>query len=102
VSSIIYWGYSIMHDIQLRIVFLSSSPAWFTLDLYPMLSVTKVSPCFADILFPSEVCLGCLDFLDPRLNPHSIFMTDRRRRQNLRIPIMWPGKIRSHKCVGHF
>ncbi|KAJ6527455.1 glycosyl transferase family 90-domain-containing protein [Mycena capillaripes] len=34
--------------------FLSSSPAWFTLDLYPVLSVTKVSPCFADIVFPSE------------------------------------------------
>ncbi|KAF7333383.1 CAP10 domain-containing protein [Mycena venus] len=47
-----------MHDIQLRIVFLSSSPAWFTLDLYPVLSVTKVSPCFADILFPSEYYYG--------------------------------------------
>ncbi|KAJ7161122.1 glycosyl transferase family 90-domain-containing protein [Mycena filopes] len=34
--------------------FLSSSPAYLTLDLYPVLSVTKVSPCFADILFPSE------------------------------------------------
>ncbi|KAJ7709192.1 glycosyl transferase family 90-domain-containing protein [Mycena metata] len=34
--------------------FLSSSPAYFTLDLYPVLSVTKVSPCFADIVFPSE------------------------------------------------
>ncbi|KAJ7114282.1 glycosyl transferase family 90-domain-containing protein [Mycena epipterygia] len=33
---------------------LSSSPAWFTLDLYPVLSVTTVSPCFADIVFPSE------------------------------------------------
>ncbi|KAJ7444043.1 glycosyl transferase family 90-domain-containing protein [Mycena latifolia] len=34
--------------------FLSSSPAWFTLDMYPVLSVTKASPCFADIVFPSE------------------------------------------------
>ncbi|KAJ7750906.1 hypothetical protein B0H16DRAFT_1842255 [Mycena metata] len=34
--------------------FLSSSLAYFTLDLYPVLSVTKVSPCFADIVFPSE------------------------------------------------
>ncbi|KAJ7634484.1 glycosyl transferase family 90-domain-containing protein [Roridomyces roridus] len=34
--------------------FISSSPGYFTLDLYPVLSVTKVSPCFADILFPSE------------------------------------------------
>ncbi|KAJ6611337.1 glycosyl transferase family 90-domain-containing protein [Mycena sp. CBHHK59/15] len=34
--------------------FLSSSPAWFTLDMYPVLSVTKVSACFADIVFPSE------------------------------------------------
>ncbi|KAJ7238728.1 glycosyl transferase family 90-domain-containing protein [Mycena rebaudengoi] len=34
--------------------FLSSSPAYMTQDLYPVMSVTKVSPCFADILFPSE------------------------------------------------
>ncbi|KAJ7699771.1 hypothetical protein B0H16DRAFT_1749298 [Mycena metata] len=34
--------------------FLSSSPAYFTLDLYPVLSVTKISPCFANIAFPSE------------------------------------------------
>ncbi|KAJ7239313.1 glycosyl transferase family 90-domain-containing protein, partial [Mycena rebaudengoi] len=34
--------------------FLSSSPAYMTQDLYPMMSMTKVSPCFADILFPSE------------------------------------------------
>ncbi|KAJ7138127.1 glycosyl transferase family 90-domain-containing protein, partial [Mycena epipterygia] len=28
--------------------------ACFTIDLYPMLSMAKVSPCFADILFPIE------------------------------------------------
>ncbi|KAJ7756060.1 glycosyl transferase family 90-domain-containing protein [Mycena maculata] len=34
--------------------FISSAKTEFTVDLYPMLSMTKVSPCFADILFPIE------------------------------------------------
>ncbi|KAJ7106350.1 glycosyl transferase family 90-domain-containing protein [Mycena epipterygia] len=33
---------------------ISSAKPGFTTDLYPMLSMTKVSPCFSDILFPSE------------------------------------------------
>ncbi|KAJ7158012.1 glycosyl transferase family 90-domain-containing protein [Mycena crocata] len=31
-----------------------SSSTQFTTDLYPVLSMTKISPCFADILVPSE------------------------------------------------
>ncbi|KAF7288995.1 CAP10 domain-containing protein [Mycena indigotica] len=34
--------------------FLSSAKTQWTEDLYPILSMTKVSPCFADILFPIE------------------------------------------------
>ncbi|KAJ7685956.1 glycosyl transferase family 90-domain-containing protein [Mycena rosella] len=33
---------------------LSSAKPGFTTDLYPMLSMTKISPCFSDILFPTE------------------------------------------------
>ncbi|KAJ7155278.1 glycosyl transferase family 90-domain-containing protein [Mycena filopes] len=33
---------------------ISSARPGFTTDLYPMLSMTKISPCFADILFPGE------------------------------------------------
>ncbi|KAJ7762319.1 glycosyl transferase family 90-domain-containing protein [Mycena maculata] len=33
---------------------LYSSSTQFTTDLYPMMSMTKISPCFADILVPSE------------------------------------------------
>ncbi|KAJ7084743.1 glycosyl transferase family 90-domain-containing protein [Mycena crocata] len=33
---------------------LYSSSTQFTTDMYPMLSMTKISPCFADILVPSE------------------------------------------------
>ncbi|KAJ7146399.1 glycosyl transferase family 90-domain-containing protein [Mycena epipterygia] len=33
---------------------LYSSSTQFTTDLYPMLSMTKISPCFSDILVPSE------------------------------------------------
>ncbi|KAF7341137.1 CAP10 domain-containing protein [Mycena venus] len=34
--------------------FISSAKTEFTVDLYPVLSMSKVSPCFADILFPIE------------------------------------------------
>ncbi|KAJ6452497.1 glycosyl transferase family 90-domain-containing protein [Mycena sanguinolenta] len=33
---------------------LSSSKPGYTTDLYPVLSMAKVSPCFSDILFPTE------------------------------------------------
>ncbi|KAJ7115010.1 hypothetical protein C8R44DRAFT_795157 [Mycena epipterygia] len=33
---------------------LSSSSSDFTVDLYPLLSMTKISPCFSDILFPGQ------------------------------------------------
>ncbi|KAF7297412.1 CAP10 domain-containing protein [Mycena indigotica] len=33
--------------------FASSSSSDFTVDLWPMLSMAKISPCFSDILFPS-------------------------------------------------
>ncbi|KAJ7582876.1 glycosyl transferase family 90-domain-containing protein [Mycena floridula] len=33
---------------------IQSASTEFTLDLYPMLSMTKISPCFSDILVPSE------------------------------------------------
>jgi hypothetical protein len=35
----------------------------FTTDLYPLLSLTKVSPCFSDIVVPTEVDLPSLSFL---------------------------------------
>lgn len=37
------------------VVLLYSASTEFTTDLYPMLSMTKISPCFSDILVPSEV-----------------------------------------------
>ncbi|KAJ7750737.1 glycosyl transferase family 90-domain-containing protein [Mycena maculata] len=33
---------------------ISSSSTDFTTDLYPLLSMTKISPCFSDILFPGQ------------------------------------------------
>ncbi|KAJ6498225.1 glycosyl transferase family 90-domain-containing protein [Mycena vulgaris] len=33
---------------------LSSAKPGFTTDLYPVLSMAKISPCFSDILFPTE------------------------------------------------
>ncbi|KAJ7813901.1 glycosyl transferase family 90-domain-containing protein [Mycena olivaceomarginata] len=34
--------------------FTSTAKTEFTIDLYPMLSMAKIGPCFADILFPIE------------------------------------------------
>ncbi|KAJ6579157.1 glycosyl transferase family 90-domain-containing protein [Mycena vulgaris] len=33
---------------------ISSAKSGFTTDLYPLLSMAKISPCFSDILFPTE------------------------------------------------
>ncbi|KAJ7907556.1 glycosyl transferase family 90-domain-containing protein [Mycena leptocephala] len=33
---------------------IASAKPGFTTDLYPMLSMAKISPCFSDILFPTE------------------------------------------------
>ncbi|KAJ7140453.1 glycosyl transferase family 90-domain-containing protein [Mycena filopes] len=33
---------------------ISSAKTQFTVDMYPMLSMAKISPCFADILYPIE------------------------------------------------
>ncbi|KAJ7836894.1 glycosyl transferase family 90-domain-containing protein [Mycena olivaceomarginata] len=35
-------------------VMLASAKPGYTTDLYPMLSMAKISPCFSDILFPTE------------------------------------------------
>ncbi|KAF7313245.1 CAP10 domain-containing protein [Mycena kentingensis (nom. inval.)] len=37
--------------------FSSSASSDFTTDLWPLLSMTKISPCFADILFPAQADL---------------------------------------------
>lgn len=39
------------------LVLISSMTSAFTTDLYPLLSMAKVSPCFSDILVPSEVSI---------------------------------------------
>ncbi|KAJ7735937.1 glycosyl transferase family 90-domain-containing protein [Mycena metata] len=58
----------------------NDSGSYFTLDLYPVLSVTKVSPCFADIVFLSEVRTTNAP----------------RPPRNSRTQITSPGKTRRH------
>ncbi|KAJ7062552.1 glycosyl transferase family 90-domain-containing protein [Mycena amicta] len=41
-------------------IMLSAVKGAFTTQLYPMLSMAKVSPCFADILFPTEARYSCI------------------------------------------
>ena len=41
--------------LTVHLVLMASASADFTTDLYPVLSQSKIDPCFADIVFPSEV-----------------------------------------------
>ncbi|KAJ7175749.1 glycosyl transferase family 90-domain-containing protein [Mycena filopes] len=48
-------GMGFISDESANVAFLrSSSSSDFTTDLWPMLSMTKLSPCFSDILFPGQ------------------------------------------------
>jgi hypothetical protein len=98
------WSYnsprfSDLHDL----VFISSAKTGFTVDLYPTLSMAKVSPCFADILFPIE---ARPTLRIPRLILlfffHSTTMTDLGGRANSRIPTTSNGRIRNLKYVSRF
>ncbi|KAJ6449340.1 glycosyl transferase family 90-domain-containing protein [Mycena sanguinolenta] len=45
------FGVTSLHDVGF---ISSSSSSGFSTDFWPMLSFTKISPCFSDILFPSQ------------------------------------------------
>ncbi|KAJ7043983.1 glycosyl transferase family 90-domain-containing protein [Mycena alexandri] len=48
-------GMGFMSDESANVAFLrSSSSSDFTTNLWPILSMTKISPCFSDILFPGQ------------------------------------------------
>jgi hypothetical protein len=80
------------------VVFTSTAKTEFTIDLYPMLSMAKIGPCFADILFPIEVrpkptqpfSVSCL---------HSTTTTDLGGVARSRILTTSNGRIRNLRYV---
>ena len=50
------------------IVFLASASTQITTDLYPILSMTHIDPCFADIRVPSAVSQSSNGVVDPKSN----------------------------------
>ncbi|KAK7032711.1 CAP10 domain-containing protein [Favolaschia claudopus] len=74
--------------------FMSSSPAWFTRDLYPVMSVTRVSPCFADILFPSEYYYSRASIAPKFKHPNDIAWADKKEQ------IYWRGTATGGQIVG--
>ncbi|KAJ7638350.1 glycosyl transferase family 90-domain-containing protein [Roridomyces roridus] len=65
---------------------LSSSSTEFTHDLYPLLSMTKISPCFSDILVPSEFYYSD-SYWNPRYPfPNNVIWSDKISK------LYWRGK----------
>ncbi|KAJ7677734.1 glycosyl transferase family 90-domain-containing protein [Mycena polygramma] len=73
---------------------LSSSSTQFTTDLYPLLSAAKISPCFADILVPSEFY-----YSDSRWTPRYAYPNN--IAWNAKIPrLYWRGKSSGGRISG--
>ncbi|KAJ7508469.1 glycosyl transferase family 90-domain-containing protein [Mycena galericulata] len=56
---------------------LYSSSTQLTTDLYPMMSMTKITPCFADILVPSEFYYSDSYWSPHYAHPNNINWTDK-------------------------
>ncbi|KAJ7676674.1 glycosyl transferase family 90-domain-containing protein [Mycena polygramma] len=73
---------------------LSSASTQFTTELYPLLSVAKISPCFADILVPSEFY-----YSDSRWAPRYAYPDD--IAWEAKIPrLYWRGKSSGGQISG--
>ncbi|KAJ7448244.1 glycosyl transferase family 90-domain-containing protein [Mycena galericulata] len=56
----------------------SSSSADFATDFWPMLSMTKISPCFSDILFPGQYYYDSSAWSGKFSNPNDISWDDKK------------------------
>ncbi|KAJ7666370.1 glycosyl transferase family 90-domain-containing protein [Mycena rosella] len=66
---------------------IASAKPGFTTDLYPMLSMAKVSPCFSDVLFPTEFIYSTTtNAHGGRVNSHiQTYSLGRQDPQNLQV-----------------
>ncbi|KAJ7060083.1 glycosyl transferase family 90-domain-containing protein [Mycena amicta] len=73
---------------------LFSSSTQFTTGLFPVLSATKVSPCFSDILVPSEFYYSDSDFAAHYAYPDNVAWADKDPR------IYWRGSSTGGHITG--
>ncbi|KAK7048283.1 CAP10 domain-containing protein [Favolaschia claudopus] len=71
----------------------SSSSSDFTTDLWPLLSSTKISPCFSDILFPSQYFYRKSRW-SPKLPPNNITWDERKPQ------LYWRGASNGGHIIG--
>lgn len=65
---------------DVRLIYLvirSSSSSDFTTDLWPLLSMTKLSPCFSDILFPGQYYYESSGWSGKFMHPNNIPWDDK-------------------------
>ncbi|KAJ7288454.1 glycosyl transferase family 90-domain-containing protein [Mycena rebaudengoi] len=58
----------------------SSSTADFTTDLWPLLSMTKISPCFSDILFPGPYSYDATWWSGSFAHPNDVVWKDKKEQ----------------------
>ncbi|KAJ7617371.1 glycosyl transferase family 90-domain-containing protein [Roridomyces roridus] len=73
---------------------LASAKPGYTTDLYPMLSMAKVSPCFSDILFPTEYYYDRSWWSGKYEHPDDVAWEDKKPQ------IYWRGKSTGGKIIG--
>ncbi|KAJ6609309.1 glycosyl transferase family 90-domain-containing protein [Mycena sp. CBHHK59/15] len=74
---------------------ISSAKSGFTTDLYPLISMAKISPCFSDILFPTEY------YYDQSWWSGKFAYPDNVPWEEKRSQIYWRGMSNGGQIIGH-
>ncbi|KAJ7259772.1 glycosyl transferase family 90-domain-containing protein [Mycena rebaudengoi] len=74
--------------------FLSSASTGFTTDLFPIFSITKISPCFSDILYPSEYYYSSSLWSPKYIYPNNIKWSDKQSK------LYWRGTSSGGQLTG--
>ncbi|KAJ6584860.1 glycosyl transferase family 90-domain-containing protein [Mycena capillaripes] len=83
-----------VYDESSDVAFLrSSSSSDFTTDLWPLLSMTKISPCFSDILFPSQYYYRASRW-SAKMPPNNIAWSDKKSQ------LYWRGMSNGGHIIG--
>ncbi|KAJ6619521.1 glycosyl transferase family 90-domain-containing protein [Mycena sp. CBHHK59/15] len=72
----------------------SSSSSDFTTDLWPLLSMTKISPCFSDILFPGQYYYEESWWSGSFAHPNDVAWKDKKQQ------IYWRGMSNGGHIIG--
>ncbi|KAJ6527546.1 glycosyl transferase family 90-domain-containing protein [Mycena sp. CBHHK59/15] len=72
----------------------SSSSSDFTTDLWPILSMTKISPCFSDILFPGQYYYETSGWSGKFAHPNNVSWDDKKSQ------LYWRGTSNGGHIIG--